>query len=295
MIKKYLLITKPGIIFGNLISVAGGFFLASKGSIDLALFLATAVGVSLVIASGCVFNNYIDRDIDKVMERTKNRVLVQGLISPSVTLSYATLLGIAGIALLYLKVNALSAAFGLMGFVVYVGLYSLCLKRKSVYGTLVGSLSGAAPPVIGYCAVSNEFDMGAAILLLIFCLWQMPHSYAIAIFRLNDYRAASIPVLPVMKGIPVTKRHITVYILAFLAATLALTIGGYAGYKYLVVAAAMGVYWLRMALMGYKTNDDNAWAKKLFVFSIVTITALSVMMSVDFNVPASEVLVAMAR
>ncbi|GGM24875.1 heme o synthase [Pseudomonas asuensis] len=295
MIKKYLLITKPGIIFGNLISVAGGFFLASKGSIDLALFLATAVGVSLVIASGCVFNNYIDRDIDKVMERTKNRVLVQGLISPNVTLSYATLLGIAGIALLYFKVNALSAAFGLMGFVVYVGLYSLCLKRKSVYGTLVGSLSGAAPPVIGYCAVSNEFDMGAAILLLIFCLWQMPHSYAIAIFRLNDYRAASIPVLPVMKGIPVTKRHITVYILAFLAATLALTIGGYAGYKYLVVAAAMGVYWLRMALMGYKTNDDNAWARKLFVFSIVTITALSVMMSVDFNVPASEVLVAMAR
>jgi protoheme IX farnesyltransferase len=123
----------------------------------------------------------------------------------------------------------------------------------------------------------------------------MPHSYAIAIFRLNDYRAASIPVLPVKKGIPVTKRHITFYILAFLAATLALTIGGYAGYKYLVVAAAMGVYWLRMALMGYKTTDDNAWARKLFVFSIVTITALSVMMSVDFNVPATEVLVAMAR
>ena len=196
MLKRYLLVTKPGIIFGNLISVVGGFFLSSKGSLELDLFLATLVGVSLVIASGCVFNNYIDRDIDCLMERTRNRVLVQGLIGPRATLGYATGLGIVGVALLY-WVNPLSAALGGLGFVVYVGLYTLWLKRRSVYGTLVGSLSGATPPVIGYCAVSNEFDSGALILLLIFSLWQMPHSYAIAIFRFKDYQAAAIPVLPV--------------------------------------------------------------------------------------------------
>ena len=296
MMKQYLQVTKPGIIFGNLISVIGGFFLASKGSLDVPLFIATMVGVSLVVASGCVFNNYIDRDIDKIMERTKNRVLVKGLIAPKVTLTYATLLGLAGVALLYVAANPLAALLAVIGFIVYVGVYSLYMKRHSVYGTLIGSLSGAAPPVIGYCAVSNEFDAGALILLAIFSLWQMPHSYAIAIFRFKDYQAANIPVLPVVKGISVAKNHITLYIVAFMVATLMLSLGGYAGYKYLVVAAAVSVWWLGMALSGYKKAvDDRVWARKLFVFSIVTITCLSVMMSVDFQSPATEILLTMLR
>ncbi len=283
MIKQYLLVTKPGIIFGNLVSVIGGFFLASKGSLDLPLFLATITGVSLVIASGCAFNNYIDQDIDRIMERTKNRVLVQGLISPKVTLIYATVLGIVGVALLDIVANRLAALLAVMGFVVYVGLYSLWLKRKSVYGTLIGSLSGAAPPVIGYCAVSNQFDMAALILLLIFSLWQMPHSYAIAIFRFKDYQSASIPVLPVKYGISVTKNHIFRYILAFAVATLMLTLSGYAGYSYFIVATLISVSWLAMAQAGFKTTNDQVWAKKLFMFSIIAITTLSVMMSIDFT------------
>ncbi|ELI8121845.1 protoheme IX farnesyltransferase [Yersinia enterocolitica] len=287
MIKQYLQVTKPGIIFGNLISVVGGFLLASKGVIDYPLFLATLFGVSLVVASGCVFNNYIDRDIDRIMERTKNRVLVKGLIDPKVSLIYASILGIAGMLLLYVGANPLAMWLAVIGFVIYVGVYSLYMKRKSVYGTLIGSLSGAAPPVIGYCAVTGLFDMGALILLLIFSLWQMPHSYAIAIFRFKDYQAANIPVLPVIKGISVTKNHITLYILAFMVATLMLTLSGYAGYKYLVVAAAVSVWWLGMALRGYKATNDSVWARKLFVFSIIAITSLSVMMSVDFNVPSS--------
>ncbi|MCQ8231922.1 heme o synthase [Pectobacterium carotovorum] len=296
MIKQYLQVTKPGIIFGNLISVIGGFLLAAQGRIDYPLFFATLVGVSLVVASGCVFNNVIDRDIDKKMERTKNRVLVKGLISLKVTLVYASLLGIAGFALLYIAANPLAMWLAVMGFVVYVGVYSLYMKRHSVYGTLIGSLSGAAPPVIGYCAVSNQFDAGALILLLIFSLWQMPHSYAIAIFRFKDYQAANIPVLPVVKGISVAKHHITLYIVAFAVATLMLSLGGYAGYKYLIVAAAVSVWWLGMALSGYKNAiDDRVWARKLFVFSIVAITSLSVMMSVDSMAPAHEVMLTYLR
>ena len=283
MSKQYLQVTKPGIIFGNLISVIGGFLLAAKGNIDFPLFLATLVGVSLVVASGCVFNNFIDRDIDRIMERTKNRALVKGLIPPKTTLVYATILGIVGFALLYIGANPLAMWLAVMGFVIYVGVYSLYMKRNSVYGTLIGSLSGAAPPVIGYCAVSGQFDTGALILLLIFSLWQMPHSYAIAIFRFKDYQAAGIPVLPVVKGISVAKHHITVYILAFMIATLMLTLSGYAGYKYLIVAGAVSVWWLGMALKGYKAENDVVWARKLFGFSIVTIMSLSFMMSVDFN------------
>jgi len=291
LLKQYLNLAKPGIVFGNLISVTGGFFLASRGDIDLALYFATALGVSLVIASGCVFNNYIDRDIDQKMERTRNRVLAQGLVSPVHAIVYACVLGVAGVALLYAATNTLAVMLVLMGFVVYVGLYSLWLKRGSVYGTLVGSLSGAAPPVVGYCAVSNEFDAGAAILLLIFSLWQMPHSYAIAIFRFNDYQAANIPVLPVIKGISAAKRQIVLYIAAFVVATLMLTLSGYAGYSYFVVAALSGAYWLWMGVSGYKAVDDTVWARKLFTFSIVTITMLSVMMSVDFISAPEQVLV----
>ncbi|KQO28154.1 heme o synthase [Pseudomonas chengduensis] len=291
LLKQYLNLAKPGIVFGNLISVTGGFFLASRGDIDLALYFATALGVSLVIASGCVFNNYIDRDIDQKMERTRNRVLAQGLVSPVHAIVYACVLGVAGVALLYAATNTLAVMLVLMGFVVYVGLYSLWLKRGSVYGTLVGSLSGAAPPVVGYCAVSNEFDAGAAILLLIFSLWQMPHSYAIAIFRFNDYQAANIPVLPVIKGISAAKRQIVLYIAAFVVATLMLTLSGYAGYSYFVVAALSGAYWLWMGVSGYKAVDDRVWARKLFTFSIISITMLSVMMSVDFISAPEQVLV----
>ncbi|QXO72197.1 heme o synthase [Morganella morganii] len=294
MMKQYLQVTKPGIIFGNLISVVGGFLLASKGDIDYPLFIATLLGVSLVVASGCVFNNYIDRDIDSVMERTKNRPLVRGLIDPKISLVYASVLGIAGMTLLLVAANVVAMLIAVVGFVVYVGVYSLYMKRKSVYGTLVGSLSGAAPPVIGYCAVTGQFDTGALILLLIFSLWQMPHSYAIAIFRFKDYQAANIPVLPVIKGISVAKNHIILYIIAFMFATLMLAISGYAGYKYLIVAAAVSVWWLGMALSGYKTTNDRLWARKLFVFSIVAITSLSVMMSVDPSV-SGDVLLAYSR
>lgn len=295
MIKPYLQVTKPGIIVGNLISVIGGFLLASKGSINDSLLMLTLLGVSLVVASGCAFNNLIDRDIDPKMERTKNRVLVRGLASARVTFVLATILGITGFAVLYFGANPLSMWLSVMGFVVYVGIYSLYMKRYSVYGTLIGSLSGAAPPVIGYCAVSNNFDAGALILLAIFSLWQMPHSYAIAIYRFKDYQAANIPVLPVVKGITVAKHHITFYIIAFMFATLMLSIGGYAGYKYLVVAAAVSVWWLCMALSGYKAqNNDRIWARKLFVFSIIAITTLSIMMSVDFMTPASPIVISLA-
>lgn len=291
-LKRYLLVAKPGIIFGNLIAVAGGYFLAARGSVEPMLLLATVIGLSLVVASGCVLNNCIDRDIDRHMERTRGRVTVTGQISLKAALAHGLVFGVAGFGLLWWRTNPLTTALAGFGYFVYVGLYSLWFKRRSQYGTLVGSLSGAMPPVVGYCAVSGQFDAGAASLLAIFCLWQMPHSYAIAIFRLKDYEAAGIPVLPVARGIAVTKIHIVLYILAFMAATLALCLGGYAGYGYLLVAVAVSLWWLAIALTGYWTADDRVWARKLFAFSIVAITALSVMMSIDFQVAPATHLVA---
>lgn len=284
MFKRYLQVTKPGIIMGNLISVAGGFFLASRGEIDWILMLATVVGLSLVVASGCAINNYIDRDIDAKMQRTRNRVTVNGEMSGKAAFFHGIVLGVIGFALLSYFTNWVAVAFAVFGYVVYVGLYTLYFKRKSVYGTFVGSLSGAVPPVVGYCAAAGQFDAGAAILLTMFCIWQMPHSYAIAIFRYKDYEAAGIPVLPVSQGIAKAKRHIILHIAAFAVVAALLPLTGYVGIGFMVVALATSLWWLAMALRGYRPGIDvNGWARQVFFFSIITVTALSVTMALDFN------------
>jgi protoheme IX farnesyltransferase len=285
-VKNYLLVAKPAIVFGNLVTAAGGFFLAARGQIDMAVLLPSVIGIALVVACGCVLNNLIDRHLDRKMIRTRNRALARGLISPKITLCYASLLGIGGTALIRAAANMLSVAIVLAGLVIYVGVYSLYLKRNSVYGTLIGSLAGAAPPLAGYCAVSGRFDTGALILLSIFTLWQMPHCYAIAIFRCDDYAAAEIPVLPVKRGTAAAKKYMLGYILVFTAAALMPTFAGYTGYSYLAAAAALGLSWLYLAWSGCRTSDDRLWAKKLFVFSLVAIFVLSVMMSIDWSVSA---------
>ncbi|MFN7097387.1 MAG: heme o synthase, partial [Gammaproteobacteria bacterium] len=190
---RFFSILKPGIIFGNIVTVTGGFFLGFQHHLNPWLLLITWLGMSLVIGSGCVINNFIDRDIDKLMERTKNRVLVLGLMSNQMALLYALGLGILGFAILLFGTNGLTTLVSFIGFFFYVVVYSLLLKRKSTWSTIVGSVAGAVPPVVGYCAVTNQFDIGAVLLFLILFFWQIPHFYAIAIYRLNDYKAASIP------------------------------------------------------------------------------------------------------
>ncbi len=286
-LQAYVQVTKPGIIMGNLISVAGGFLLAAKGNVDLTLMLSTMVGLSLVVASGCAINNCIDRDIDAKMQRTRNRATVTGELSVRAVLFYGISLGVIGFGILTIFTNSLAVLFAAFGYLVYVGIYSLYMKRHSVYGTLVGSFSGAVPPVVGYCAVRGEMDAGAAILLLMFSLWQMPHSYAIAIFRFNDYAAANIPVLPVAEGITKAKLHIVLYIAVFALVAAMLPLAGYTGIAFMAVTCATSLWWLAMALRGYRHGINlHSWARQVFGFSIVTITALSVTMALDFQLVA---------
>ena len=281
LIKNFISITKPGIIFGNLITVAGGFFLASAGNAKLFLLLITLTGISLIIAAGCVFNNIIDRDIDQIMERTKERVMVKGLLSNRVAFAYGLVLAVVGSVLLWVYANFLTVAVALIGLFFYVVVYTLGFKRKSVHGTLIGSISGAIPPVVGYCAVTNQLDAGAFILFLMLSIWQMPHSFAIAIFRFNDYMSADIPVLPVKRGIYNAKVNMLLYVCFFTIAASLLTVFGYTGFYYLAASLAIGLWWVRLAIRGFKAENDKVWARKMFGFSIITITVLSIMMSVD--------------
>ncbi|HSX26517.1 MAG TPA: heme o synthase [Chlamydiales bacterium] len=280
MIKTYYLLTKPGIIMGNAITTISGFFLASQGHFDLWLFIATLIGLPSVIASACVFNNYIDRHADAKMARTKNRALVKGLISGRSALLFAIFLGLFGFTILALYTNLLAVAIAALGFFVYVVLYSVW-KYRSTYATLIGSISGAVPPVVGYCAASGRFDMGAALLFMILVLWQMPHFFSIAMYRFTDYTAASIPVLPVKKGIPTTKIHMLLYIIAFIIACLMLTVFGYTGYTYLIAASLLGLIWLLLCIKGFKADNDKVWGRQMFIFSLVLITVLCLMISLD--------------
>ena len=276
---KFISITKPGIIFGNIVTVSGGFFLGSHGAIHFKLLLLTLLGMALVIASGCVFNNVIDRDIDHLMERTCDRVLVKGLVSPKTALFYGGLLGVLGFLFLYLTTNWIAVLAAAIGWFVYVVVYSLSLKRRSTFGTTLGGIAGALPPVVGYAAASGRFDLGALLLFLILFFWQMPHFYAISIYRLKDFQAAALPILPLKKSIPYTKTCMLIYVIAFMGVAVLPSILGYTGVLYGLTASSLGVIWILLGLKGLYTQDDRKWARQMFGFSILAITLLCLAMA----------------
>jgi protoheme IX farnesyltransferase len=279
-LRAYYILTKPGIIRGNLIVATAGFFLASQKNIELAIGLAVLVGLGLVIAAACVSNNLLDREIDKHMTRTAKRALVSGVISVRSAMYFAIGLLVLGSAVLALFTNVLTLIIALIGYVFYVYVYGY-YKRRSTLGTVVGSISGAVPPVVGYVAVTNQLDAAAIILFLILVFWQMPHFFAIAIYRLKDYQSANIPVLPAKKGLLATKLQILIYIVGFTVVSLALTIFDYTSWYYAALMLVLGGYWLNIAIRGFKAKDSSKWARQLFLFSLIVIVAQSVAISVD--------------
>lgn len=286
MLRKYLFLTKPGILFGNFITTLGGFFLAAQGSIDILLLLLTLLGTTLVVACGCVVNNVIDQDIDTKMQRTQNRALVKKTISPTVALIYALVLGVIGFSILWFGVNGYAFLFAMIGFIVYVGFYSLWTKRTSIHQTVIGSISGASPPVIGYTAVTHQFDVAALLLFLAYALWQMPHSWAIAIYRFDDYKNAGIPILPVARSIYRTKIECVIYILLFAAVLNGLYCFSYTNVFFLITFNALTAYWLYLSVIGFKAENDQLWAKRFFLYSVILITLLSLSFSFTYQSPA---------
>ena len=281
-IKNYYRLTKPGIIYGNLFTTAASFLYASYWHFTGELLAATMFGLGFVIASACIFNNYMDRDIDRKMARTKDRALVTGVILADRAIAFALALGLVGIFLLLRFVNLLSAEIALAGFVFYVFVYGYA-KRKSPLGTPVGSISGAVPILVGYTAIMNQLTAEGWILFGILALWQMPHFYAIALYRLNDYAAAEIPVLPLVKGHAAAKMHSMVFIILFAAAVPLLTFFGHAGLIYLAVMTIVTIIWLSKAMKGFSYTEKNQekWAKNLFFFSLIVLVVFSVTLALS--------------
>jgi heme o synthase len=284
LLRTYYRLTKPGIIYGNLLSALAGFFLAAKTHPDVVLLIAMALGTGMVIGCACVLNNVIDRGIDRKMARTRKRALVSGEISPLAAIMYAVFLGAAGFTLLLLFTNTVTVLLGAIGLVDYVAVYGYA-KRKTPFGTLVGSISGATPLAAGYTAVTGRFDTAALILFLMMVFWQMPHFYAIGLFRRDDYASAGLPIVPVVRSAHVAKVRIVGYVVAYMIASVALFLQGSAGYVYLLGMTALGVWWLWRAVQGFSAPDTTRWARKFFFSSLYVLLGLSVFVGLGAILP----------
>lgn len=277
--KDFMALIKIGIVNSNLITTFTGLWLALHftgqsflNNLDIVFF--TVAGSSLIIAGSCSINNYIDRDIDHLMERTKARPTVTGKIVPfKVLLIGILLIGLGTMSLLFTTITA--TVIGLLGVFSYVVLYSLWSKRQLVSNTIIGSISGAVPPLIGWAAVDGNLDMVAWSLFIIMFIWQPPHFYALAMRRVEEYRAAGIPMLPVVKGFKTTKKHILIWVALLLPTPLLLTS---LGIPFLVLATVLNIGWLVLGIYGYRIKDDIKWAKLMFVYSLQYLTIIFVAM-----------------
>ncbi|MDJ0315640.1 heme o synthase [Arthrobacter antibioticus] len=277
---RYYSLAKPRVLYGNVLTAAAGFLFASEGRINWVVFLAVCLGTTLVIASACVLNNILDRDIDTLMDRTKKRASVTGGVGVRNASIYAAVLGMLGMAILILWTNPLVVGVGLAGFLIYVVFYGMFSKRMSLHGTVVGSISGAAPILGGYVGASNSFDMGAAVAFLMLFLWQFPAFYSIAIYRRAEYARAGVPVISVVRGNAHTKVQILFYTVLFVAVSLLPQLFGYTGWMYTAVMAVLGVGWLVAALRGFTAPDDDAWAHLMFRYALIMMCAISVMLAI---------------
>ncbi len=279
VLKDVFAVVKIGIVNSNLITTFTGLWLAlhftGQGFLsNLHTVFFALIGSALVIAGSCALNNFIDRDIDHLMERTKSRPTVSGSVEPKRVLWFGVLLVTIG-TLSLLMTTVTAAIIGLIGMVTYVFLYTMWSKRSNTFNTVIGSISGAVPPVIGWTAVDDGFHIVPVILFLLMFLWQPPHFLALAMKRCEEYRAAGIPMLPVVHGFAMTKRQIVIWIVALLPLPFYLFS---LGVPFLVIATLLNVGWLALGLAGFKMKDDMKWAKWMFIYSLNYLTILFVTM-----------------
>lgn len=284
MLREYYRLTKPGIVYANVLTAVAGFLLASGTHVEIRVLLAMVFGIGLIIVSACVANNYMDRSVDAMMKRTRRRALVTGTIKPWQASVFMLVAGVAGVVLLIAGTNMLTLTIGLVAFVDYVFLYGWA-KRRTALSTLVGSISGSACIVAGYTSVVNRFDATALMLFVMMTAWQMPHFYAIAVHRQADYRQAGLPVLSVVRGTAAARRHSVVYMVLFLLAVVALRLTGSVGSVFVVVVGIAGLYWLYTGLRPLDSTSPDDWARRVFKTSLTVMMTMSCMVALGGILP----------
>ena len=257
-----------------------GMFLAVPGMVPLDVLILGNLGIALVAGSGAVVNHLIDRKIDIIMKRTHNRPVAQGRVEPKQAALFAIVIGVAGMAILLLWVNPLSAWLTLASFVGYAFIYTGYLKHATPQNIVIGGLSGAMPPLLGWSAVTGTIDGGALILVLIIFAWTPPHFWALAIHRKDEYAKSGVPMLPVTHGEHVTKVHIIVYTLMLVVVSVFPFFSGMSGLLYLVSALALGAGFIVWSgLLMFKPKPSTPM--DTFRYSILYLALLFIALVVD--------------
>ncbi len=279
VVRDHVILTKPGIVLLVLIVTLAGMYMGQRGLPSPYLVSVTLIAIGLATGGSAVLNNFIDRDIDRLMHRTMIRPIPQGRIQPNNALAFGLSLIVMATGILLLCVNVISAVLTLLSAFIYVIPYTLMMKKRTHLVTHVGSITGALPPVIGYTAVKGRIELEAMVMFAIMFLWQHPHFWAYAIKYKDDYHRAGIPVLPLSKGVRATMIKTLIYTIVLLPVSLLPYFLEMSGVFYLILASVLGILYVVLALRAYLSERDNG--KVLFIYSIVYISIVFFALVVD--------------
>lgn len=278
--RDYLELCKPNVVLVMMVTAVIGMFMAVPGMVPLDVLVLGNLGIALCAAAAAAINHLVDRHIDRKMARTLNRPVAQGRIAPLQVVAFAALLGGLGTAILLLWINALTAGLTLAALLGYAVVYTLFLKRATPQNIVIGGLAGAAPPLLGWTAVTGAVHSHALLLALIIFVWTPPHFWALALHRKDDYARADVPMLPVTHGDRYTKLHILLYTILMVLVTLLPYLTGMSGWLYLLAALVLGAGFLYWAIRLY-VDADAALGMTTFKYSIIYLLALFAVMLVD--------------
>jgi len=288
---QYFELTKPRVVALIVFTAVIGMFLAVPGLPPLRQSIAGFIGIWLAAASAAALNHLIDQRIDKVMARTSQRPLATGALTPTQVLAFALILGTLSMAILIALVNPLTAALTFASLIGYAVIYTAYLKRATPQNIVIGGAAGAAPPVLGWAAVTGQVHPYALLLFLIIFIWTPPHFWALAIFRRDDYSRAQVPMLPVTHGVVYTRWHVLFYTVLLLVVTVLPWLTGMSGLFYLGGALVLGGAFLYYAVRLLNPPDDF-FPMRVFNYSIVYLMALFAFLLVDHYIDAPAQLAA---
>ena len=281
--RDYVELCKPRVVALMLITVLVGMFLAVPGGVPWVILFAGLIGIGFCAGSAAAINHLLDRHIDGVMTRTYKRPVARGSVSVRQAIGFAAILGTLGLTVLVYFVNVLTASLTFATLIGYAGIYTGYLKRATAQNIVIGGLAGAAPPLLGWTAVTNHFDPQALLLVLIIFTWTPPHFWALAIYRFEDYRNAEIPMLPVIYGIPYTKLNVLLYTILLFVVSLLPFLVGMSGWLYALTAIALGSRFMYWAIILIRREQQRI-AMRTFRFSIIYLLVLFVGLLVDHYV-----------
>jgi protoheme IX farnesyltransferase len=284
-LNEYYELCKPRVVMLIVFTAIVGMFLAVPGLPPYAALIWGTVGIALQAASAAAINQIIDRNIDARMARTCGRPLVTGTLGMTESIAFATMIGLAGFAVLWLRVNPLTAVLTQITLVGYAGVYTLFLKRATPQNIVIGGAAGAAPPVLGWAAVTGTIDPHALILFLIIFVWTPPHFWALAIERRDEYAGVNIPMLPVTHGIEFTRLQVLLYTVLLVAVTVLPFATGMSGVLYLAGALLLGGVFLYYAVR-LKYAPVPGLAMKTFGYSIVYLMGIFSLLLADHYLAA---------